>query len=49
MFTAEEVSKLKNNACGLDLILNEFLKHSGDCMISVYVKLFNVIKIWPYS
>ena len=48
MFTAEEVSKaihkLKNNkACGLYLILNEFLKHSGDCMISVYVKLFNVI------
>ena len=47
MFTAEEVRngihKLKNKACGLDLILNEFLKHSGDCMISVYVKLFNVI------
>ena len=48
MFTAEEVRndmhKLKNNkACGLDLILNEFLKHCGDCMISVYVKLFNVI------
>ena len=48
MFRAEEVRKaihkLKNNkACGLDLILNEFIKHSGDCMISVYVKLFNVI------
>ena len=48
MFTAEEVRncihKLKNNkACGLDLILNEFLKHSEDCMISIYVKLFNVI------
>ena len=48
MFTTEELSKamhkLNNNkACGLELILNEFLKHSGDCMISVYVKLFNVI------
>ena len=48
MFTVGEVSKavhkLKHNkACGLDLILNEFLKHSGDCMISVYVKLVNII------
>ena len=48
MFTAEEVRngihKLKSNkACGLDLILNEFLKYSEDCMISVYVKLLNVI------
>ena len=44
MFTAEEVTngihKLKNNKA---IILNEFLKHSEDCMISVYVKLFNVI------
>ena len=38
------IKKLKNNkACGLDYVLNEFLKVSCDKMISIYTKLFNVV------
>ena len=47
-FTYEEISKhikaLKNNkAPGIDNILNEFIKHCPNELISVIVKLFNVI------
>ena len=36
--------KLNNyKLCGLDLVLNELLKHFGDCLISVYVELLNVV------
>ena len=42
MFIAGEVRKAIHKlnykkVCGLDLILNELLKHSGDCVISVYI------------
>jgi hypothetical protein len=47
-FTAEEVikavKKLKTDkACGLDLIINEFLTASVAVMSNVYVKLFNIV------
>ena len=47
-FTEEELKpcfqKLKNDkACGDDLIINEFLKHSTDKMLTVYTLLFNLI------
>ena len=47
-FTFEEISKhikaLKNNKSpGIDKILNEFIKHCPNELISVIVKLFNVI------
>ena len=47
-FTYEEISKhikaLKNNkAPGIENILNEFIKHTIDLMIPLYVKLFNKI------
>jgi hypothetical protein len=36
------IKRLKNNkACGMDNILNEFLKTSHDVMINIFVKLFN--------
>ena len=36
------VKNLKNNkAAGIDRILNEFIKHSIDIMIPLYIKLFN--------
>ena len=38
------VKSLKNNkASGPDKILNEYIKQTIDCMINVYVKLFNLI------
>ena len=40
----DAVKCLKNNkACSTDMILNEFLKHSCDKLLPVFVKLFNVI------
>jgi hypothetical protein len=40
----DDVKCLKNNkACGSDLILNEFLKHSCSKLLPVFVKLFNVV------
>jgi hypothetical protein len=40
----DAVKCLKNNkACGSDLILNEFLKHSCSKLLPVFVKLFNVV------
>ena len=47
-FTFEEINKhiksLKNNKSpGIDNILNEFIKHCPNELISVIVKLFNVI------
>ena len=46
--TKEEVMKClkklkKNKACGLDNIVNEFLKSSSDVIIEVLVKLFNLV------
>ena len=38
------IAKLKNNkACGLDIILNEYLKISVDVLAPLLVKLFNII------
>ena len=47
-FTEEEVRKvllsLKNNkACGVDEIINEFLKAASDVMLTLFTKFFNVI------
>ena len=40
----EAVKSLKNNkACGGDHILNEFLKHSVDKLMPVFVKIFNMV------
>ena len=40
----EAIKSLKNNkACGGDLILNEFLKHSADKLMPVFVKIFNIV------
>ncbi len=36
--------KLNNNkACGIDLIINEFLKCSKDSMCDLYVNFFNLV------
>jgi hypothetical protein len=38
------IKRLKNNkACGMDNILNEFLKTSHGVMINIFVKLFNLV------
>lgn len=38
------IQKLKNGKCpGLDNIMNEYIKISAPLLISVYVKLFNII------
>ena len=38
------IKSLKNNkSCGTDLILNEFLKHSCNKMLPIFVKLFNIV------
>jgi hypothetical protein len=47
-FTTEEVqnaiSMLKcGKAAGIDGIVNEYIKYSGDILIDVYVKLFNTV------
>jgi hypothetical protein len=40
----DAIRKLKNNkSCGSDMILNEFIKNSCLQLITVYVKLFNVV------
>ena len=40
------INKLKNNkATGPDLILNEFLKHTGDKLCTVFTKLFNIVLV----
>ncbi|XP_041350956.1 uncharacterized protein LOC121369940 [Gigantopelta aegis] len=37
------VKNLKNNkACGIDQIINEYIKQTIGCMVPVYVKLFNL-------
>ena len=48
LFSQEEVKtclrKLKNNkACGIDQVINEFLKAAEDKMLDVFTKFFNVI------
>jgi hypothetical protein len=52
-FTVDEVckniKKLKNGkACGQDIIINEFIKHSNNAMIQLYTKLFNLILYKSY-
>lgn len=47
-FTEDEVKtaikQLKNDkACGSDLILNEFLKHSAEKLLGIFTKLFNIV------
>jgi exonuclease III len=47
-FTEKEIlcviTNLKNNkACGMDRIVNEYLKSTPHIFISVYVKLFNIV------
>jgi hypothetical protein len=47
-FTAQEISKcidkLKTNkAYGTDMILNEYIKYSGDKMLLIYERLFNLV------
>lgn len=47
-FTFDEVSKVVsklkcNKACGIDHIINEFIKHSPHEMIEIITKLFNVV------
>jgi len=47
-FTVPEITaiikKLKNNkACGIDNIINEFLKHCPNSVVMVIVKLFNIV------
>jgi hypothetical protein len=38
------ISSLKNNkACGNDMVLNEFLKHSKEQFLSVYTNNFNLV------
>ena len=38
------ILKLKNNkACGIDNIINEHIKSTVDCMMPVYVKMFNIV------
>ena len=38
------IKLLKNNkACNTDMIINEFLKHSCDKLVTTYVKLFNIV------
>ncbi|VDI82438.1 Hypothetical predicted protein, partial [Mytilus galloprovincialis] len=40
----QAIKGLKNNkACGNDLIINEFLKHSADKMLPVFIALFNIV------
>jgi hypothetical protein len=40
----EAIKCLKNNkACSTDMIINEFLKHSRNKLLPVFVKLFNII------
>ena len=48
VFTIIEIKKLikklkKNKSCGIDNIINEFLKYSPESYIELLVKLFNVI------
>jgi hypothetical protein len=47
-FTENEIldviKKLRNNkACGLDRIINEYLKNTAHLFIQIYVKLFNIV------
>jgi exonuclease III len=40
----EAIKRLKNNkACGLDKVVNEYIKSTSDLMIQLYVKLFNIV------
>ena len=40
----DAIKSLKNNkACGGDMILNEFLKHSAFKLMPVFVKIFNIV------
>ena len=40
----QQISKLKNNkACGIDYVINEFIKNSPEKMVEVLVKLFNLV------
>ncbi len=40
----KSIAKLNNNkACGIDLIINEFLKCSKDSMCDLYVNFFNLV------
>ena len=40
----QAIKNLKNNkACGNDLIINEFLKHSANKMLPVFVSIFNIV------
>jgi hypothetical protein len=40
----EAIKCLKNNnACSTDMIRNDFLKHSCNKLLPVFVKLFNII------
>ena len=40
----QAIKSLKNNkSCGIDLILNEFLKCASGKMLTVFCKLFNIV------